>query len=242
MGIGEDWNDRLLDEIASRSGGTSAYIASPGQVRTLLRSEVQSLESVFATGLTLSVRTAEGVQVENAFQVSQPLERLDLSSGLARLGALERGVPMKVLLEIAVEARPRGEHRLLQLELNANIPSFQPGHETLKRDIWCRFTDEKPTPRDRSVPHAILSSLSKVTLYRMQEQAWSALEEGHVEQATQQLEMVATRLLNLGEKGLAQAAMLEVKHLADRGRPTERGRRRIKYGTRSLSPGSKRYD
>jgi Ca-activated chloride channel family protein len=37
MGIGEDWNDALLDEIAAQSGGVSAYIASPGQVRTLLQ-------------------------------------------------------------------------------------------------------------------------------------------------------------------------------------------------------------
>jgi len=29
MGLGDDWNDALLDAIANRSGGTSAYVGLP---------------------------------------------------------------------------------------------------------------------------------------------------------------------------------------------------------------------
>jgi Ca-activated chloride channel family protein len=240
MGIGEDWNDDLLDDIASRSGGASAYIASPGQVRALLRKKVRSLGSVFATGLTLTVRSAEGVRVEAAFQTSPTLERLHLSDGTTRLGSLSVDAPMRILLEVGIGRRSPGEHRLLQIELNGDVPYLDRPDQRLKRDVWCTFTDDERNRGEEEVPSTILSALSRVTLYRMQEQAWSALEEGRIDRATSQLEMVATRLLDMGEEQLAQAAMLEAENIARRGTSTSLGRKRIKYGTRSMDIGRKK--
>lgn len=86
-----------------------------------------------------------------------------------------------------------------------------------------------------SVPEAVRSALSKVTLYRMQERAWHAVDGGDLEAATRQLEMMATHLFDLGETQLAQAAMLEAGRLAQGRNPTARGRKELKYGTRSLN-------
>jgi Ca-activated chloride channel family protein len=239
MGIGEDWNDVLLDEIASRSGGTSAYIASPGRVRSLLQKRIRGLGATFATGLTLRVRCADGVRVESAFLTSPYLEPLSLSSGLMRLGSLEADVPMHVVLEMAVEQKPLGEQRLLQLELSGDIPSLSRRDEILRHEIRCVFTDDQLHHGGDVAPPAVVSALSRITLYRMQEQAWSALSAGHYTQATSKLETVATRLLEIGEKQLARAVMLEAGHVATKGHPTARGRKRIKYGTRSLAHGRK---
>jgi Ca-activated chloride channel family protein len=240
MGIGEDWNDVLLDEIASRSGGTSAYIASPGQVQPLLQERVRGLGATFATGLTLGVRCAEGVRVESAFLTSPALEPLSLSEGVMRLGVLQADEPIHVVLEIAVEQQTVGERRLLQLELRGNVPSLGLLDERLRRDIRCVFADDGLDNHGQDiVPPTIVSALRRITLYRMQEQAWSALSAGNPDRATSQLEMVATRLLELGENNLARAVMLEAGHVASKGHPTTRGRKRIKYGTRSLGDGRK---
>ncbi|TET51587.1 MAG: VWA domain-containing protein, partial [Anaerolineales bacterium] len=48
MGIGDDWNDALLDEMAAQSGGTAHYIASANQVRSLLQQRVRGLGTIFA--------------------------------------------------------------------------------------------------------------------------------------------------------------------------------------------------
>jgi uncharacterized metal-binding protein len=242
MGIGEDWNDVLLDEIASRSGGTSAYIASPSQVQTLLQKKIRGLGATFATGLTLKVRCAEGVRVESAFLTSPYLEPLTPSGGLMRLGSIEAGVPTHVMLEVEVEQQPVGERRLFQLELSGDVPALSRQGETLRQDIRCIFTDAEPNYGREVVPSAVVSALSRITLYRMQEQAWSALSAGDSDRATSQLEMVATRLFEIGEKQLARAAMLEAGHVASKGHPTARGRKRIKYGTRSLVNGRKTHD
>jgi Ca-activated chloride channel family protein len=242
MGIGEDWNDALLDEIAAQSGGTSAYIATPSQVRTLLQQKVRGLGSMFAQALTLEVRCAGGVQVESVFRTLPYLERLAPTDDVINLGALQADIPLTVALEVSVAQKPPGEHRLLQLELTGDIPALGRQRDKLQRDVRCTFTSIEPTPEP--VPPAILSALSKATIYRMQERAWDALDRGDVRLATRQLEMIATRLFDLGETQLARAAMLEAGRIAQSGTPTAKGRKDLKYGTRSLTIASRResYD
>ena len=242
MGIGEDWNDTLLDEIATQSGGVSAYIASPGQVRTLLHQRVRGLGSVFAHGLTLESRCADGVQVETVYRASPHLERLPLADNAVNLGALQADAPLTIAVEVGIAQKPPGEHRILQLELTGDIPSLGRQRERLLRDIHCTFTPTEPPPEQ--VSPSILSVLSKVTIYRMQEQAWATLDSGDIRTATRQLERVATRLFSLGETQLARAAMLEAGRLSQGGTATAKGRKEIKYGTRSLTIASRResYD
>jgi hypothetical protein len=80
-----------------------------------------------------------------------------------------------------------------------------------------------------------VTALGKLAIFKMQEKAMEDLEDGHVSTATQRLETMATRLLNLGETDLARAALLEAGRLARSGALSAEGRKKIKYGTRSLS-------
>jgi Ca-activated chloride channel family protein len=242
MGIGEDWNDTLLDDVAAQSGGVSAYIASPGQVRSLLQQRVRGLGSLFAQGLTLEFRRADGVRVENVYRSSPHVERLSLSGDAINLGALQADAPLTLITEMGVSTRPPGEHRILQLELTGDIPSLGRRGERLRQDIRCTFMDTEPPPEQ--VPSSVLSVLSKITIYRMQEQAWMTLDQGDVKAATRQLERIATHLFSLGETQLARSAMLEAGRISQSGTATAKGRKEIKYGTRSLTIASRRetYD
>jgi len=242
MGIGEDWNDDLLEEMAAISGGTSAYVSSPGQVRALLQGMIRKLSSVYATEMILSVKTAPGVAVESIFQTSPSLEPLNLSEGVTRLGPLEIDASRSVLIEAGVETRPPGDHRLLQADLYGDVPKLQKRSERVRRAVWCRFTDEESAREQKHVPEAIVRSVSRTTLYRMQQQAWADLKDGNTNRATRRLEVMGTTLLDMGEERLAQAALLEAKHIAEKGDATERGRKEIKYGTRRLGFGGGLYD
>jgi Ca-activated chloride channel family protein len=182
------------------------------------------------------------VRVESAFLTSPYLEPLSLSNGVMRLGSLEAGAPLIAVLEMEVKQKPVGEQRLVQLELRGDVPALSRRNEVLRHDIRCTFTNDELNHGRYAVPLAVVNALSRVTLYRMQEQAWSALSAGRSDQATSMLEMVATRLLEMGEKQLARAVMLEAGHVATKGHPTARGRKRIKYGTRSLTGGGDFHD
>ena len=233
MGIGEDWNDAMLDEIAARSGGVSAYIASPGQVRSLLQQKVRGLGNLFAQGVSLLVRCPEYARLENAFRASPYLERLSESDGLIEVGVLQADAPAVIAMELAVGRASVGKHRIAQLELTADIPAHGLEGEKLRHDVLCTFTEGEPP--SEPVPVDIVNALGKVALYRLQEHAWAALESGDVGTASLKLEMVATRLLDLGEGDLARAAMLEAGRIAQGDVPTSRGRKVIKYSTRGLA-------
>jgi Ca-activated chloride channel family protein len=207
-------------------------------VRALLQQRVRGLESVFAQGLTLEFRCAEGVRVEGAFRTSPYLEHFALTSGVIELGTLQADAPLNIALQIGVAQKPPGEHRLLQLELTGDIPALGRQGDRLQRSVQCTFVPTEPP--SGPVPPALLSALGKVAICRMQERAWDALDSGDAKTATRQLEMIATRLFDLGETQLARAAMLEAGRIAQGGTPTAKGRKELKYGTRSLTIASRR--
>ncbi|RMF26601.1 MAG: VWA domain-containing protein [Chloroflexi bacterium] len=235
MGIGEDWNDQFLDLLATKSGGVSAYVDSAAQVRSLLRKRVQGLGSIYAQDIQLLLRFASNVRLESAYKVSPYIIRLEPSQDRLSLGPLEAASPLSALLEIVVGPQKPGRHRLMQLEVTGDVIAVGRQGERLRRELWFSIT-ENPTS-EGEVPANLVNALNKVTIYRMQEQAYQALESGNAEKASEQLALVATRLLDIGELELAQAARLEAGRLARTGRLSPEGRKKLKYGTRSLTMG-----
>ena len=203
---------------------------------------MRGLGSVFAQGLTLEFRCAEGVQVEGIYRTSPYLEHITWTGDKIELGSLQADTPVTIVAEVNVAQKPPGEHRLLQLELTGDVVALGHQGEKLRRDIRCTFTPAEPP--SEPVPPVVLSVLSKVTIYRMQERAWDSLDSGDFKTATRQLERIATRLFDLGETQLARAAMLEAGRVSQGGTPTAKGRKKLKYGTRSLTIASRResYD
>ena len=146
------------------------------------------------------------------------------------------------LADILVAAKPAGQHRLVRVEVVGNVPALARQEERAWQEIIVDFIDE-PIP-DQQVPSAIVGALGKLAIFKMQEKALSELERGETDLATQRLETMATRLINIGEIELARAALLEAGRIAKTGQLSPEGRKKIKYGTRSLSilPREVRHD
>lgn len=232
MGIGEDWNDTLLDAIANRCGGVSQYIASTGEIQHFLRERLQGLSSVYADNVRLVLKPIEGTRLKSAFKLSPYIERIPFESEALTLGSLQSDSAVSGIIELVVGPHEAGTHRLAQMELMGNIPSRRLDDAVLRQDITFAF-DPNINPNTPAPSH-ILSALAKVTIFQMQEGALKALEKGDVAGATHRLETMATRLLDMGEHQLARAALLEAGRLARSGNLSPAGRKAIKYGTRSL--------
>ena len=233
MGIGQDWNDKLLDEIARRSGGTSAYIDSASKVTSVFRNCVHTLASVVARDLTLTVRLAEEASIQGVFRVSPTMERLLVRDGVIHLGQLVADQPCVLMFELLVRLRNPGKIRVARLELSADIPSLGRERKVIKKEVTVESIANLRTMKP--VPPQIVSTVGKLAIFKMQEKTMADLEEGRVERASQRLETMATRLLNIGENELAKAALLEAGRLARTGHLSPEGRKKIRYGTRSLS-------
>ena len=76
--------------------------------------------------------------------------------------------------------------------------------------------------------------MSRLTLYRMQEQAKMAIKEGNYLEATNRLQNMATNLFSKGEADLAKTILNEAKNIRNRHKMSQEGQKQVKYATRAL--------
>ncbi len=233
VGIGEDWNDMFLDQLVRQAEGVSLYVAHPQHILDVLRNEVHGLGTLVARSMNLTLRFGEHVWLENAFRTAPYFEQLQPQGGIVHLNSLRGEESVSVLFEIVVAQASLGRQRLLQLELTAEIPGLE-RRERIVSDLDVEFAVDPP---QEPVPAVIINTLGRLSVFRMHENAWAALENGRREEAQKRLETVATRLIDMGESELARAALLEAGRVAQGGLMSEKGHKTLKYGTRGLTVG-----
>ncbi len=234
MGVGTDWNENLLDEMAARSGGTSVYIDSPHKIVDTFKDTIHDLSSVVARELSMSINPALGVSFKEGFQILPHIHRLEMRADKTLLGPLGMGRGKSILMEFRIHSELNaGEKRLMRLTIDGDVP----GRANRRNWEWVDiFADFVTSPQESVViPSTIVTTLGRLAIFKMQEKTMQDLESGQVSTAARRLETMATRLLNLGETELARAALLEAGRLARTGGISADGQKKIKYGTRSLS-------
>jgi Ca-activated chloride channel family protein len=80
-----------------------------------------------------------------------------------------------------------------------------------------------------------MNTVEKVTAYALQTRALEDAAAGNVAGATRKLRAAATRLLTMGETGLAQAAEEEAVRLEKSGEMSPEGAKELSYATRKLT-------
>lgn len=233
MGIGQDWNDVLLDQIARQSGGTSTYIDSAARVTSSFRSCLHQLSTIMAREIQLKVRTDERVRLHKASRVTPYMEVLQPDGDTLQLGALGAEQPVSLMLELVVEAGPAGALTAAQLDLSADVPSLANRKQRAQSAIEVEIVDGLVL-RDLPPPH-LVSMLGKLAILEVEERTMRDIAAMQLDRAGRGLQTIATRLINIGENELARAALLEAGRLAKTGRVSPQGRKRIRYGTRSLT-------
>lgn len=232
MGIGEEWNDVFLDQVASRTGGASAYVNSPGAVSRFLKERVRALGRSYAERLRLTVAPDPDVTLESAFKLSPHPMPLPTDLQPVPLGTLEANRTASVLLQLQLPPLTQvGFRPLARLDVTGDIIfADHAGYKAIS-DISIEVARDVPPEEP---PLAILDALGKLTLYRMQEKAEEAIRRGDVAEATRSLENLATRLLAAGQDELAHQAMAEARRVAHTHSLSEEGHKTLKYGTRAL--------
>lgn len=232
MGLGSEWNDIFLDQLANITGASTVFIQQPQDIERFLNEKLTNLSRAFAQNVDFSFKLSAGVSIEYAFRIQPEAGTLSPQAPI-RFGQVFYDEPLKVLLEIAVQSasRKRSALDLLTGHLSAAIPSMLMPVPDMPIQITVQVWDDEPTA---TPPNAILQALSRLTLYRMQDKARRALSNGEYDKATRHLQHLATHLLAQGEKELAKTIMLEAEHIERQKAFTESGEKQIKYGTRSL--------
>ncbi|MBE2182952.1 MAG: VWA domain-containing protein [Anaerolineae bacterium] len=232
MGLGQEWNDKFLDELAALTGGSSAYVQSSSAVVSFLNDHVRSLANVFAERVTLSIAPDPDVHVESVFKLAPNPQQLPIDVGNISLGSLQINRIISVLIQLEVpKLEKEGFRSIGRLVAAGDIFANRLQRQQAITEIALEVMADPPVEEP---PTSILDALGKLTLYRMQERANEALENGNVREATRLFENLATRLFELGESDLAQQARSEAEQVAYTKSLSDKGRKAIKYQTRHL--------
>lgn len=238
LGLGDDWNEDLLDEIAEASGGRADFIASPDQIVDFFEQAVQSMQDTVVQNAQMVLRLANGVTPRQVWQVLpmisnlgyRPLGDRDVQ---VTLGELEKNQPRSLLVELLVAPRPAGRYRIAQAEISYDVPGLSLVGEKVKHDILLELTDD--AAQTKQYDAEVMNIVEKVTAFKLQTRALEEAKLGNVEGASQKLRAAATRLLEMGEEELGQAALEEAEHLEKTGQMTAHGTKKLRYETRKLT-------
>ena len=233
MGIGQDWNDIFLDVLASRTGGSSAYLAQPQDIKKLLLEKFDALSQTYAEDLVLDLKYIEDIELTYAFRLQPDPSPIALGEKYLHLGSILQDTITQVIFEYMIHPKAVKSEALtlldgtLKVSIASQVMPVSPLRMRLQRPVSDSPETEPPPPR-------IVKALSRLMLYRMQDRARKDLDQGNVDSATRQLQVLASNLLGQGERGLAQTILLEVDHLQRQNSLTIEGSKKIKYGTRAL--------
>jgi Ca-activated chloride channel family protein len=235
LGLGAEWNEKLLDDLADATGGGSDYIAEPAQITSFFQRAVRSAQGTIAQDARLLLRLVQGVSPRAVHRALPTIANLGYqpigeNEVAVRLGNLEGGATASVILDLLLPARAPGSFRVAQAELH--YTPLGGTEQVIKQDVLLEFAaDEAQAAYDPRV----MNLVEKVTAFKLQTRALSEAEAGNVAGATQKLRAAATRLLDLGELELAQKAQEQAAQLEQGATMNAEAQKELRYATRRLT-------
>jgi Ca-activated chloride channel family protein len=256
LGVGaeEDWSIDLLDAIAGESGGNVDYIEKPEEIASTFETTLRAMQSTTVRNMRLTFTPAGGVAARAVYRVAPVISRLwpsteAPSAGEAAanaepqtdggatsltlpLGDIQSADGQTLLYEVVIPARKPGSYRLahVMLEYETSDPGKTRADTAL--DLVVGFAPGAGTgpgnPR-------VMNSVEKATTFKLQTRALQASMAGDVTGATRNLRAAATRLPNLGETELAEAAEKEAQRMETEGQVSAAATKKLTFDTRKLS-------
>jgi Ca-activated chloride channel family protein len=234
LGIGRDWNDKLMQAIADRTGGTADYVQDPDEIGRYFQRTVQQMQAVALQRAGLQVKVVAGVTLRTVFRVYPLIGRLGGAQAGERLvqtalGEVERGNGQTLLLELIVPARPPGAYRVAQVDVTYDVPGAGQAAQTVSAEILLRYTND---PNQVSPPDPrVMNLVEKVTAFKLQTRALEDLDSGDVEGATGKLQSAVTHLLSQGDVDLANTVQQEIENLQKARTMSPEGRKTIRFSS-----------
>jgi Ca-activated chloride channel family protein len=232
LGIGEKWNDVFLESLATITGGSCYYIKEPRDIPNLLKHNFLNLGNIIIDGISLELHSGPGIELNYAFRLKPVPNNLPISS-LIKLGNLSRGDKLSLLLEFLVSPIPTNIKQILLADgcITFSIPTQKTSDFRIPINLSRNASSNLPKNRPNE---KIVEAISRLNMYRMQENAKILLQAGKFQAASKKLKNLASNLHSKGDSELAETVLDEVKNIDNQNQISEVGQKKIKYGTQAL--------
>ena len=239
LGIGgeNNWDPRLLEDLAQRSGGEWLVIETPAQAGDVFEKILKAGWNMAMTNVRMTMRMVQGVAPRSVWRVTPLISRLDHHEVAEHdvqifLGDVQSGIGQSVLAEIVLPPRPAGTYRMAQADITYNIAGSEQTDLKEAIDLVVTFTED--AAKTDQIDGEVMNIIERVVAHKLQTRALDEADMGEIVHATQRLRAAATRLLDLGEVELAQAAEQQAKQIEQDGRVDLAAAQKMRYATKRL--------
>lgn len=171
LGIGADWDEKLLDEIGLLSGGSEAeFVRHPDDAITVFRQQVQHAVDVVVRNAVLTIQLPQGVFPRRAVKVLPTISDLGTSVLSDRrvvipLGDLEKSHPPSILLELVAEPRSAGLFRIAHGELSYDVPALGLSGQQVRDNITVTFRSDAVQIAEANA--VVMNTVERVNAFRL---------------------------------------------------------------------------
>src|SRR5579885_1644003 len=206
MGVGVEFNEKLLMRIAQDSHGKYHFIGDPAEIPGIFEDELEGLRAVSIRNGRIEVTLSQGVQIREAFRASPEIYSLGTPLLEDRrvtyeIGDLEANVPGSVLLTLVLPPRRPGPVRIAQSAFRYEVPVS--GEHSINLDVTVEYSLDRTLTSRRNA--RVMNLVDQVSIAKLQSRAEEELKVGNVDRATRLLTNAIQGTQRLGNVKATQA-------------------------------------
>lgn len=115
MGLGADFDEDMMHELASASGGNYYFIESPNQLARIYEKELKTLALTAAKDVTITLKLADGVRLGEVYGYSSKYDRGKLT---IPVGDMSGGQRRRVRVRLILPAEKLGKINVAEVRLD----------------------------------------------------------------------------------------------------------------------------
>jgi Ca-activated chloride channel family protein len=196
LGLGLDYNEKLLAQLAQHSDGNHAFIKEPGELAAVFTEEFGDILSVVAQEMQVKITCPEGVRPVRVLGRDASIRGSTVEVAMNQLRA---GQEKYVLLEVDVPAGTSSTPQLIgDVEVSYRRNDASAPKQVVAHSLATRVNDDKAVESSASTP--ILVEVAKQIGVEKQMIAVKLTDEGKTKEAEKVFLENAGTLQMLGQK------------------------------------------
>lgn len=175
IGLGDDYEERLLTAMAEAGSGNLVHLTSPQQLEAIFRAELEGLNLTIGRNLQMRVQLAQGVKLKQIYNLIEPS-----INGWIPLGSIQLGLTPSLAIQLVIDPTMQTEQDLYDLlTVEAKWINMENNEENMQAVLRLPVIEKQwwdHQPRDPDVNREVL--LQKAAQQRRQ--AMEGIDQGDI--------------------------------------------------------------
>lgn len=240
FGIGDEYNQDLLLELANATKGYTKHLVNMQELEQLFAQDLSQVIREVITDLQMKVGTVKGINLDRISRIFPMIAEISLASQPFRLGNIPAGDYTIFIVELTVSgiARPPSRVRLAQLSLWGNVPGLKiKHHEFPPQEIIVEFTTDA-TLTAQCDPE-VLDYVQQKNINALIDRATRLAGQGKQEEARQTLRIAANQTQQLNNPRVTKLIQSAIDELDRTGTISPDTTRTLRADGRTVTVKSK---